>query len=458
MAKLSDLPDDLVRSIIHHIIHKPARKYDHHDLDHHELKESRKKPRPHLREKNASHNDWYITRGSQFSARLGKKEYSDRLEDFKLHRVSWPQGLPCNPLVSLSLMNRAFQRCAQEELFQNVAIEDQWQGCLFLQALTRSTPSDKIRLTREEINNEGKHNHPGDRSQLAPSSAIDPSCGGTPARYVRSIQFMWSRDGSMGKGGGSLICDILSSCPLLENIAISPTFWNHCHEPILEALANRPLIREFVILMEKSNAFSAWGINEVVTQLCPRWKFLETIELHEIFPHSGDVFGTIPQPLPAMNCAIRTIILKEPKLGERELSWFLKSFIESIQTLEISDVKQVDRAGLCRILIQCTGPSLESLKISAPHCCYDQGRYRRDPEAYMISLETDILDNVFKFSSALKNLKSLSIHGPLFGSELFTLLPQSLVKLALSHHSIPYPALFEAITSLRGSEDTQSFQ
>jgi hypothetical protein len=84
MAKLSDLPDDLVRSIIHHIIHKPARKHDHHDLDHHELKESRKKPRPHLREKNVSHNDWYIPRGSQFSARLGKKEYSDRLEDFKV--------------------------------------------------------------------------------------------------------------------------------------------------------------------------------------------------------------------------------------------------------------------------------------------------------------------------------------------------------------------------------------
>jgi hypothetical protein len=52
----------------------------------------------------------------------------------------------------------------------------------------------------------------------------------------------------MEKGGGSVFCEILRSCPRLENITISTVFRLACKEPILKALASKPFINEFVIL------------------------------------------------------------------------------------------------------------------------------------------------------------------------------------------------------------------
>jgi hypothetical protein len=237
----------------------------------------------------------------------------------------------------------------------------------------------------------------------------------------------------MGEGGGSLICEIIRSCPLLENIAFSNTFYMCCKEPILEALASRPLIKEFVILAKDTSPTDTvvfrWLVDEVFDRLFSKWDKLETIELVGLSRQPNQITQTIPQPITVLNRALRTIILDDPDLNESELSWILKGSMESLLTLSIiNPSSNLDRPGLFRILKECTSPTLEVLTISVDWAWQSIGRNAEgsdDPAENWA-----LMDLVFKSSSALRKLKSLSITGPVVGSDFFDLLPDSLVKLA----------------------------
>ncbi|KAA1122206.1 hypothetical protein PGTUg99_033606 [Puccinia graminis f. sp. tritici] len=446
-VKLTDLPAEVVNRIIARCMdHRRLEPESHHGLDHDGLGPIPQRPRPH-REDNPPY--------------LYPRTISEMMRSPQLpYQVSWPEGLPSNPLVVLSLVSRTFRQCAQKELFSNVCLSDRCQAYLFIRVLTcPSTAQREPATPGAPLNSQPKHIAP---LEIVQSSEINHRVVNKLAQHVRSIQF---NPRSMGLGGGSLICDVLHCCPLLENIAISMKIFESCREPILKALERQPLIKEFVTLESYGQVHTTvlqWKADEVVNRLFPKWKSLETIEFNDLsFSRPVATIDSIPEPIPVLNCALRTILLKSPELDERELSWLLKTYSQSIRTLKIiHPSKKLDRTGLCRILQECTGPNLESLTLKV-----DTSWHPIKPSSKMIQKKhldnpaknQGLLDIVFRSSSALRNLKSLSLAGDLVGADCLSLLPESLVKLALDDFQMLALAFTQLILSrLTGKDDGES--
>ncbi|KAI7954413.1 hypothetical protein MJO28_004813 [Puccinia striiformis f. sp. tritici] len=454
MASFADLPAELIHKIIVlTIYHGPAcRDYyqtlhqNHHELDHNQIGAILQKPRPHLEFR------------EYFASAPGFDEDDDNFEsistDLPQPHVSWPDGLPSNPLVVLSLVNRALRRCAQKILFENVCLKNQWQAHLFLQTLTEAYPEkEETRHTNGSIVHQDVHTiDPGDEMEIDQLSGHhDPTRLNKLARYVRSLHFEWSGPCSMGKGGARSICDIIRSCPLLEDIIIRPTFVNRCKEPILDALASRRSIKEIVIydsFTVRPTVFR-WRLDEVSTRLFSQWESLHTIEFVGLIGRSNDNSTTIPQSIvpPLLNRALRTIILTQANINEEDLSWMLKGSLESLRTLEIKEPGSgLTRLGLFKILTEYTSPDLEILKIEvhpAWHRIEMNIEGSDDPTKNL-----GLMDIIFKSTDSLKKLKTLYISGALVGTEFFQFLPQSIIKLAWDNCDLLEPAAFiEALSS-----------
>ncbi|KAA1106575.1 hypothetical protein PGT21_036296 [Puccinia graminis f. sp. tritici] len=334
--------------------------------------------------------------------------------------ATWPEGLPSNPLVPLSLVSRTFRHCAQQRLFSHVGLYDPCEAYLFLQVLTcpPELPQESV-MTPSATIAKPENAREGDL-EISQSSDNDHLGLHKLARQVLSIQFQWEGPSSMGKGGGSLICDILRSCPLLENIAIKTDFFDHCEKPILEALKSRPLVKKFII---QDNVRCAWRralhSHEAVTQLFIRWDLLETANLSNISGRPIEMIETVFEPIPILNCALKMIQLTDPDLDQRELSCLLKSSIESLQMLKIiNPSSKLDRKGLCQILKECTGPNLKYLGVQLtsswhPIRSSENVKGSDDP-----AKNRGLMDIVFKSSpTALRTIKSLAVCGNLAGSE-----------------------------------------
>ncbi|KAI9614027.1 hypothetical protein H4Q26_009882 [Puccinia striiformis f. sp. tritici PST-130] len=270
-------------------------------------------------------------------------------------QVSWPEGLPRNPYLALSLVNRTFRRCAQAKLFNNVALDNQWKASLFLQALT-TCPSPH----RTQGNStQAKHVVEDSRIEITPLSKNCTSGLNGVAGYVRSLRFMWTGLSSMGKGGGSLICDIIRSCPLLENLAIKPTFYFRCQEPILEALASARFIKDFVGFEQTYSEcpILQYRVNDVVARLFSQWDFLETIELTDLCDVPARIQLCTSKDYPDQTRFERNGAVRN-----------LQGLSTELRTLKISKPsRKIERTGLCRVLAECIGTDLESLELEVCH-------------------------------------------------------------------------------------------
>ncbi|KAA1119165.1 hypothetical protein PGT21_016720 [Puccinia graminis f. sp. tritici] len=427
MAQLSDLPSGPVLRIIDHLIRPPSPPHDrrvnepdHHELDYKQIPPLQRQQRPR-RYPEPRYDDAYWYRDPPAPP----------------PGASFPDGLPDNPLLPASLINCTFRRCAQEVLFRDVELQSPWEAMMFLRSLTSA---DKPAPTR------------GEPKLLKNNIEFEPSQTRKLGQHVRSIQFLWGGPCSLGKGGGSLIYQILQSCPKLEKIAISTTLLVRCKEPVLDALGSRPLVKEFVILKNPVKGIPGWLANDVATQLLPNWNHLETIDFSRLCSRYEDRNKPIPQPIPVINCALRKVVLIQPNVYGEQLSLILKSSRESMQTLKIVDPQShLDRAGLCQVLRDCAGPKLESLTLEINirmNMDWDQIHYQDhikgsdDP-----SKNRDLLDIVFRTSDAMSNLKSLTFAGSLASSDLFSLLPPSIVKLAWERCHITGAAFAAALSS-----------
>ncbi|KAI9609579.1 hypothetical protein H4Q26_007539 [Puccinia striiformis f. sp. tritici PST-130] len=342
-------------------------------------------------------------------------------------QVTWPEGLPVNPLLPLTLVSRTFRRCAQARLFNNVRLKDQCEAYLFLQALTcTSTEESVVRSTPIDSRAEHDTTQGGELESLQ-SSDNSHSNLHRLTRLVRSIQFAWNGPSSMGMGGGSLICDIVRSCPLLKDIAIRIPFLDHCEEPLLEALKSRPLVKKILIYADIARC-NALQSQEAVTRLFNSCDSLETVDLSGICGWPVELDHTLMKPIPTMNCALQTIILLYPQLDYSELSCFLKSSLQSMPDA-----------------------SNHSTKVEA-----EPDGLMPNPEGIDPAKNRGLFDIVFKSSSApLRKIKYLNISGNLVGSEFFNLLPQSIVTLDLDDCRISGTAFSNALSSWRGIDGVE---
>ncbi|KAA1133105.1 hypothetical protein PGTUg99_014621 [Puccinia graminis f. sp. tritici] len=432
MARLSDLPAELIHRIIDLIIHpKQRQSRDHHDADHNEIEGMQQKSRPH--------RVFNVTYRPSFRHHT----HTWQVNHVTMPEAPWPEGLPSNPLLPLSMVSRCFRRCAQEKLFKNVALVDQWQTYLFHRTITRPSPQDRSELTRASTHAAGTHEAQDNETESADNLA----------RHVRSLQFKWAGHCSMGKGGGSLVCEILRRCSFAENVAISTTFLDHCKEPIMEACATQRFIKDFVIVQKKSSRpvlDFQWRVDEMVTRLFPQWNFLETAEFVGVSSPPVPAVEPIRRSIPVLNSALRTITLKRFDLDEMDLSLLLKGSRETLRKLQIITPSiKLDRRGLCRILKDDTNPDLEYLKVEVGMLWHPIHFVTNETRSDDPAKNLGLLDIVFKSSAALRNLKSLVVDGPLTGSEFFTVLPQSVVKLAWNRCSLSPSAFAQALSSWR---------
>ncbi|KAA1070668.1 hypothetical protein PGT21_020678 [Puccinia graminis f. sp. tritici] len=451
MAKLSDLPAELVYKIIDYILprdvsgpeeseDRPIDRDDHHLLDHNGIGPIGPRPRPHLERLSRDPTPQALRR--DFRAVAASRPHA-----------SWPGGVPSNPLLPLSLVNRTFRTCAQQILFKNVPVLTRSRAISFLQTITGQSIPGLSTLEGRWHNRKGAKNAQDYNLRMLQFFQIDYSFQTRLACHVRSLQLICKGICSMPKGSGKLFCGIIHSCPSLENIAISTAVSMDCKELMLEALSSRQLIKEFVILDnfdQDSESMFQWNVDDVVCRLFSQWDHLETVELSGLRGPSGPMIGTIEKRIPILNCAVRTMILHNPELDEQELSILLQIFGGSMRTLELnSPGHKINRAGLCRILNECTNPKLECLTLDWSH--YEPpvspvpGATNSDDPITIRSL----LDILFESPSALRNLKSLSFTGAVATHTLFERLPDSIVKLAWENCDISPTALVNILSSTR---------
>ncbi|KAA1133101.1 hypothetical protein PGTUg99_014223 [Puccinia graminis f. sp. tritici] len=444
MAKLSDLPPELVHRIIDHIVPPlPSQlvnenQYAHRELDHNGIRGIQPRPRPHVLESKGNNGT-----AREFTINTPVDRINHNAPD--VPEVSWPEALPTNPILPLALVNHTFRRCAQETLFKDVALSSQWQAHLFHQALIYPATEDT-----------SGHINPTIDADSSRSSGISPTRQGQLATQVRSLRVKWSGYCSMGIGGGALLCEIIRSCPFLENFAISTAFLiKRCREPILDALASRRYIKDFVVIQDHrlGRTTLQWLADELVDELFTKWEFLETVELVRLHSREAEITSDIDKPIPVLNCALRTLILSDFDLHERELSMLLKSCQKTLRTLQIRGPgRRLDRPGLCQVLKECTSPDLESLTIELDDLWHLFYLRSKNDSSDNPDTNRGLLDIVFK-SSALNKLKSLSLTGVLTGSEFFNLLPQSIVKLTWARSGTPAAPFLKALSSWRENEN-----
>ncbi|PLW48357.1 hypothetical protein PCASD_02935 [Puccinia coronata f. sp. avenae] len=244
MAKLSDLPAELVSRIVHYVF-------------------------------------YYI-----MPLQTSTDTPVDATHSVTTTRWTTPKSSTTRPNGKYDLTKKDSE--VMEVLFKNVLLQDTRHADKFLQALTSKLPRES-QPTRKR---QKRHDSPSRLSQ-----------------YVRSLQFDMRGARPTGKRGGSLFCKILQHCPLLENLLIGNQLALVCKEPILEALASTPFIKEILLSnmtdREHGESFLQWKAHDVVSGLFSHWNGLETVEI------SGLTGWADNQTFPVLNCAIRT---EEPQL------------------------------------------------------------------------------------------------------------------------------------------------
>ena len=316
-----------------------------------------------------------------------------------------------------------------------------WQANLFLRTLNRNKSDcspflqDQPNSSSASIDIKGKR-----RAQFDDHQDNSPRIYRRLNRlgdHVRSLRFVWMGPASMGKGGGSLICEILHNCPQLESFAISTALLSHCKEPLFRALEHHSLIKEFMLLknpVDNPRIF-LWKADEVLSRLFTKWDSLETIDTIGLSGRPLDRMENVLRSIPTFTCALKVIALARPNLAEIEISKILNTSKATMHTLRITYPSlKLDRKGLYRLLTDYTNPGLQSLTIRVGKDWHPIN-HGRGTAATLAEASSDpsinphLCDLIFK-SSAMRNLKSLSIGGPLASSKLFPLLPETIVKLA----------------------------
>ncbi|KNE90784.1 hypothetical protein PSTG_15792 [Puccinia striiformis f. sp. tritici PST-78] len=455
MAKFNDLPAEITHRIIDHVINRNR------DHTHDRIGEFRQRPRP----------QWEHREYRDGSIREIAPWHHDPETSIP---VSWPEalrhrtqyfhhdslGLPYRPLLPFTLVNHKFQQCAQERLFRNVTLKNPWQAYLFLQALITCPTHQQTKsgLRRRSNETQGRHNC---GTKGVTSGWIEPPSPSRVAQHVRTLQVAFGPHCSMGRGGGSVICDVIRSCPLLYNICIGASPMSHCKEPIFDALASRQLIKDFVTRGNSRTAALTeywWMADEIVSRLFTQWDSLETVQFYELSGRPIEMIPIIHNSIPTPKCALRMIILDKPDLDEREYSWLLNSSRNSIRDIEIKNpTVKLDRPGLCRILKEYIGSDLHSLKLEVNqtwHPINVSSSSMNVEDSDDPSINPGLLDIVLKTSSSLKNLRSLYFNGRLAGSEFFARLPQSIVKLAWTRCDLSAATFARALSSWTVNEVT----
>lgn len=171
---------------------------------------------------------------------------------------SYKDGLPSDPLLPLALVNRSFLNAARSILYgSQILLTDMYQAYLLHRTLTSPTVAITTAVEEPEADDEESRQR------------------GSLAYMVRRLHLDIRKTVSLGRGGGSVIVDLINLCTRLEVLLFSLDWTRSSFDPLRNALLGCKNMRVLALKGgESSRKEIVWNMSHIQPMLSA-WKHLE---------------------------------------------------------------------------------------------------------------------------------------------------------------------------------------
>lgn len=337
----------------------------------------------------------------------GSLPYSAGMSKEAPYSVSYEDGLPSCPYLSLALINRSFLNAARTLLYgRHIHLVDTYQAHLLLRTLT----SPQVSVCDDEPDADDE-----DARQQNMLSYL-----------VRDVAFDIRNLISLGRGGGSLLIDIIRNCPRIERIAYNADFTRSAQKPLEAALAGCPNMRAVHLRGGDTPAKDlVWEMRNLAL-LLSKWSKLDNLQVLWL-KHS--INGPL---LPAPKIQLTRLSLAYLDITDSDLVYLLKGSKGSLKTLDLHKPSiKLTREGVARVLIE-HGATLTSFQLDVRSTWHPTLATASAAEASALSEERAakckyLMDGLI---GHLKVLSELKLSGSLASTILFARLPRTISVLA----------------------------
>ena len=169
---------------------------------------------------------------------------------------TYQDGLPTDPILPLAFTNRSFLNAARSLLYgRQIILSDMYQASLFLRTLQNSVLSS--------------HN-------VEPEADTEVSRQRQSLPYlVRHVAVDVRKTISLGRGGGSLLINIIHLCPRLETFLCSPDWMRTAFVPLQKALSGCSEMKAIALRGGTSASKELVWTTATLEPLLSKWTHLE---------------------------------------------------------------------------------------------------------------------------------------------------------------------------------------
>lgn len=322
-------------------------------------------------------------------------------------RVTYEDGLPSCPYLPLALVNRSFLNAARTLLYgRHIHLVDIYQAHLLLRTL--SEPQVSVHEDEPDADDEAV------RQQQSLSY------------LVRDIAFAMPGLRSLGRGGGSVIIDIIKLCPRLERLSYSSDLTRSAQKPFELALEGCHAMQVIHLRGGDNPAKDLMWEMRNLAPLLSKWKSLKALQVLWL-KHS--INGPL---MPPPSIKLTRLSLAYPDITDSDLVYLLKGSKGTLQQLDLHKPSiKLTRAGVARVVIE-HGATLGSLQLDIRKFWHPNEVTAPPAEAAALSEEGAarcryLMDGLI---GHLKVLSELKLSGNLASAMLFARLPKTITILA----------------------------
>lgn len=253
--------------------------------------------------------------------------------------LTFPDGLPKEPILPLAFINRAFLSAVRSLLYnRNILLNDMYQASLFLRTL-QSPCVPTTDHVPEADDEEGQQ-----RQSIA--------------WLVRSVSIDIPKTISVGRGGGSVVLDIIRLCTRLDTFFCTSDWLRSAMMPFRNALASRTGIKALGLRGggETSNPHNSliWTM-QLLEPLFTQWKSLEDLQLTYLKSSSAMLKPFVG--------ALKKLSLSRCDISDNELNYLMARSKGLLDVFELHEPSEkITRLGYARIILA-HGQTLQDIQL-----------------------------------------------------------------------------------------------
>lgn len=348
-----------------------------------------------------------------------------------LPQVAYPDGLPACPYLPLALVNRSFLNAARTLLYgRHIHLSDVYQAHLLLRSLT----SAQVSVYDDEPD--------ADDEEARQQQML--------SYLVRDVAFDIRSQISLGRGGGSLLIDLIKECPRLERLAYSPDFTRSAQKPLEAALA---ACRSMKSIQLRGGDLPAKDLIWETRNLAPLLNVWNKLDSLQVLWLKHSINGPL---IPAPKIRLVRLSLAYPDITDSDLFYLLKGSKGSLEQLDLHRPSpKLTRSGVAKVIIDHSG-TLVSLQLDVTRAWHPV--VAMAPPAETAALTEDraakskyLMDGLI---GHLKVLSELKLSGSLASTILFARLPKSITVLAFEDNmGLDVPKILALLKKKVSAED-----